>query len=119
MGQGHVASGWILLPGPWKAVDYNSFSDSVVVPIPGDELPDPLLHRRLRPESRRLLQGRRVGLGGRDVAGLHGQKVELRLLAESLLDGPDVSHELDALVVADVVEAPGCAARRGIRIVSA
>src|SRR6266850_2985840 len=77
-------------------------SDLVILPIPRDKPLYPLLHRRLRLEPGGLLQLGRIRLRGSHVARLHREQVEARPLSQRVLQRPDVGHQLDALVIADV-----------------
>src|SRR5882762_4853174 len=83
----------------------------VVGAVPVDEAPNPILDRRTGREGDRLAEVVDVGKSFRHVAGLHRHQFADRGLAHRLLDQPHDLGDLDRRVVADVVDAPGSAAR--------
>src|SRR6516225_2985116 len=76
----------------------------VIVEIPIDEAADALLDRRAGPVAHVRDEILDVGPSVGNVALLHRQQVLLRLAPETVLEHLDVTHELDGLLVADVID---------------
>src|SRR5690606_14534479 len=90
----------------------------VVIDVPVDEPPHADLDWCARPVADVLDQILHVGPRVGDIAGLHRQEVLLGLASEAFLEHLDIAHQVDRLLVADVVETVRRGARGGIGIVA-
>src|SRR6185312_13566042 len=91
---------------------------AVIVAEPVDEVLHPHLDRGGRPIAHVPYQVVDVGAGLGYVARLQRQQVLLSLAPQAFLDHLDVAQQLNGAVVADVVQAEGCAAERRVRRVA-
>src|SRR5690625_6465178 len=90
----------------------------IIVAVPGNESRHSVFNRRARLEPNVAGQSVNVGPAGRNVARLYIHEVFDRLLSEFFFDGFDQVHELDWIVVADVVHAIGRFAAGGTGIIA-
>src|SRR5438552_1433075 len=84
---------------------------SVMGPIPSDKPADPNFHWGGWGKICECPYAFRVGKTGRHVAILHGQVIFLRGPAQRTFQRLDVGHEVDRLVVPDVIDPIGSRAR--------
>src|SRR3977135_3731532 len=97
---------------PWLSICPTERALTFVIgAVPVDEPPNPILDRRIGREGDRLAEVVDIGESFRHVTGLHRHQLADRRLAHRLLDQPHDLGDLDRRVVADVVDAPGSAAR--------
>src|SRR5512134_1640659 len=103
----------------FRALSRPSKLDLVVLEIPIDEVAHALLDGSARPiadVAREILD---VGPGVGHVAELQRQKILLGLSPQAFLEHLDVPHQLDGLLIADVIDPIRRFARRGIRSIAA
>src|SRR5512138_1751150 len=91
---------------------------AVVIDVPVDEVTHTLLDRRAGSIADVRGEILDVGPGVRHVTELQRQEILFRLAPETLLEHLDVAHELDWLLVADVVQPVRRLARARIRCIA-